>query len=71
MTNEENRIGNIGKIIELFEPKIKKSMIQTAVQDREDLFQELQIKLFESIQKYDMDRTPGFNEFKELVKKTG
>jgi predicted component of type VI protein secretion system len=70
MNNEENKKQRAEKIIELFEPKIKKSILQTTTQDREDLSQTLKIKLFETIQSYDMASVPGFSEFKEMVRKT-
>lgn len=71
MEDNENKIRNVEKIIELFDPKIKKSLLQTPLQEREDLTQELKIKLFETIVHYDMNEVPGFMGFMELVKKTG
>lgn len=71
MISRDNHIQNVSKIIELFNPKIKKSVLQTAPQEREDLAQELKIKLFESILTYDMDEVPGFYEFNEMIKGTG
>ncbi|MFD2680920.1 helix-turn-helix domain-containing protein [Bacillus seohaeanensis] len=71
MTQEKNRTHNIQLIIELFEPKIRKSFLQTNPLDREDLSQEIKIKLFESIKSYDVNSTPGFFEFKEMMQKTG
>jgi hypothetical protein len=71
MDSQDNNIRNASKIIELFNPKIRKSVLQTAPQEREDLAQELKIKLFESILSYDMNEVPGFHEFKELMRGTG
>ncbi|MCL6477428.1 MAG: helix-turn-helix domain-containing protein [Peptococcaceae bacterium] len=55
-------------ILEMFFPKIKRSLFQTTFKDREDLFQELVLILIENIQKYDFDKTPGFWEFVEQIK---
>lgn len=56
-------------IIKLFEPKLKKSLYMTNPNDREDLAQELKIKLISYITKYDMDSIPGFWEFQAKVGK--
>jgi len=59
------------RIIELFEPKLYKSLYQTAENNREDLKQDLLIKLMVSVKKYDVDTVPGFWEFKkQLTEKT-
>ncbi|MGE6756028.1 helix-turn-helix domain-containing protein [Rossellomorea sp. NPDC071047] len=71
MEDPENNHQNVEKIIELFDPKIKKSVLQTSPQEREDLAQELKIKLFETILNYDMNGVPGFIEFTDLIRKTG
>jgi hypothetical protein len=71
MDSHSCNIHNVSKIMDLFIPKIKKSVLQTAPQEREDLAQELKIKLFESILSYDMDEVPGFYEFNEMIKETG
>lgn len=52
-------------ILEMFSPKIKRSLHQTTFNDREDLSQELALTLIENIQKYDFNKTPGFWEFIE------
>lgn len=54
-------------IIELFEPKLKKSLVLTEYSEREDLLQELKYKLVISIKSYDIHSTPGFWELKELM----
>lgn len=43
------------EIIGRFEPKIKKSLHQTSLQNREDLKQELILKLIEVIQSFDLN----------------
>lgn len=50
----------LSNIIQLFSPKIKSSLKQTNHQDREDLSQELKLKLIIYIRNYDVDDTPGF-----------
>ncbi|GLY12627.1 helix-turn-helix domain-containing protein [Pseudobacillus badius] len=57
------------KIIELFEPKLRKSLTLTRYEEREDLEQELRCKLITCIRKYDIESTPGFWEMKERIKK--
>ncbi|WP_100331796.1 helix-turn-helix domain-containing protein [Bacillus xiapuensis] len=54
-------------VIDLFEPKIKKSLYLTDHKEKEDLAQELKCKLIRSIRTYDMDSTPGFWELKEHI----
>ncbi len=54
-------------IIDLFEPKLKKSLNLTEYSERENLSQELKYKLILGIQKYDIDSTPGFWELKEQM----
>ncbi len=53
-------IAYIEKIVDLFDPKIKSSLTLTPYQAREDLYQELRLKLIDIIMNYDMDATPGF-----------
>lgn len=54
----------LSKLLQMFEPKLKRSLLQTSKQDREDLEQELRIKIMEVIYKYDLESTPGYWEFK-------
>ncbi|MCZ0874147.1 hypothetical protein [Peribacillus sp. AS_2] len=54
---------NLEPIIFLFQPKILKSLFQTKQQEREDLTQELVILIIKIINRYDVDKTPGFFEF--------
>jgi len=54
---------NIEKLIEAFSPKIKKSLRNTAWQEREDLEQEIKIKIFEKCSLFKDAEVPGFIEF--------
>jgi len=55
------------KVIDLFSPKIHRSLQQTSLQNREDLAQDLKIKLLVWIKNYDVETTPGFYEMIELI----
>ncbi|WP_214483055.1 helix-turn-helix domain-containing protein [Bacillus sp. SM2101] len=55
------------KIILLFEPKIKKSLLLTKYEERDDLSQELKLKITNYIRSYDVDSTPGFWEMKNQL----
>ncbi|GMG77005.1 sigma-O factor regulator RsoA [Priestia megaterium] len=59
----------VNKIIEMFRPKIKKTLLQTDFQNREDLEQELQLKLVKVIKMYDLEGIMGFWEFHEMIKR--
>lgn len=59
----------VNKIIEMFRPKIKKTLLQTDFQNREDLEQELQLKLVKVIKMYDLEEIMGFWEFHEMIKR--
>lgn len=54
-------------IIDIFEPKIKKSLRLTTYNERDDLAQELKCKLVDSILEYDIEATPGFWELQEQM----
>jgi hypothetical protein len=54
-------------IIEAFKPKLQASLHQTVVQERENLAQELSIKLIEAIQHYNLEATPGFYDFLDQI----
>ncbi|MEH7356844.1 helix-turn-helix domain-containing protein [Neobacillus drentensis] len=54
-------------IINMFEPKLKKSIYMTNLNDREDLAQELKLKMVSYIKGYDIESIPGFWEIKERV----
>lgn len=56
-------------VIKLFEPKLKKTLYMTNPNDRDDLEQELKMKMVSYIKEYDMNSVPGFWEFKEKVDK--
>ncbi|WP_342470891.1 helix-turn-helix domain-containing protein [Ureibacillus sp. FSL K6-3587] len=59
----------IQQIIDLFEPKLKKSLTLTEYKERENLSQELKYKLVISIKKYDIDSIPGFWDLQEKMTK--
>lgn len=56
-------------MIDIFTPEIKKTLLQTSVQNRADLEQELQLKLINVIKVYDLDEVVGFWEFHKMIKK--
>lgn len=58
---------SLNKIIEMFAPKIHQSLRQTQPQNREDLSQEIKIKLLNCIQEYDVEKTPGYFEMLDLL----
>lgn len=55
-------------IINRFKPKLDSSLTQTSSQEREDLKQEVSLRIIEAIYRYDLNSTPGFWEFYESVK---
>ncbi|PCK22469.1 hypothetical protein CEY02_04115 [Bacillus pumilus] len=65
MSVNEDKItnGEMEKIIETFTPMIKKKLQNTAYQEREDLEQELYIKLIEKVDWLIYQEVPGFWEF--------
>lgn len=65
---EESKDDNIAllDVISLFEPKLKKVIFQTQPLYREDLQQDLLIKMIHCIKKYDTNSVPGFWEMKKL-----
>ncbi|ONK21639.1 hypothetical protein BLX87_20690 [Bacillus sp. VT-16-64] len=58
----------VEKVINLFAPKIKKTLLQTDTQNREDLEQELHLKLIHIVKRYDPEDTVGFWEFYEMFR---
>jgi DNA-directed RNA polymerase specialized sigma24 family protein len=56
------------EIMNLFEPKVKKTLFLTDYGEREDLAQELRYKLIKYIRGYNVDSTPGFWELKDQMK---
>ncbi|MBU8576504.1 MULTISPECIES: sigma-O factor regulator RsoA [Bacillus] len=62
--NEEKMTnGEMEELIETFTPMIKKKLQNTAYQEREDLEQELYIKLIEKVDRLIYQEGPGFWEF--------
>lgn len=55
------------EILLLYEPKIKKSLYLTNPNDREDLSQELKIKIIQNALDYDIDSIPGFWQMREKI----
>ncbi|KAB2372792.1 MULTISPECIES: hypothetical protein [Bacillus] len=51
------------QIIEAFKPKIKKSLFNTSLGEREDLEQEIKLKIVEKINDIYSDEVPGFFQF--------
>ncbi|SDK27930.1 helix-turn-helix domain-containing protein [Sediminibacillus albus] len=54
-------------ILDLFEPKVKRSLYQTEERNREDLHQDLQLKVVEAVLNYDTTTVPGFFDFQSQV----
>jgi len=54
-------------LIDIFEPKLKKTLSLTKHDEREDLAQELKCKLIQYIRRYNVDSTPGFWEMQKIV----
>ncbi|MER2006389.1 MAG: helix-turn-helix domain-containing protein [Psychrobacillus sp.] len=52
-------------VITYFEPKLKSCLYQTYPTNREDLHQDLLVKLITTIKKYDVDSVPGFWDMKK------
>ena len=52
-------------VLNFFEPKLKHYLYQTHPNYREDLRQDLLIKLIITIRKYDINSVPGFWELKK------
>ncbi|PFA68122.1 hypothetical protein CN378_08415 [Bacillus sp. AFS015802] len=53
------------KVIRTFEPKIKKSLYLTRVDYRDDLEQELKMKLVRYVRDYSLENVPGLFDLKE------
>lgn len=64
MTHEFWNDEKIEEFIRLMQPKIKKSLRNTRPQEREDLEQELKLKIIQSIRTIILDEPPGFWDFK-------
>ncbi|MDR0126189.1 sigma-O factor regulator RsoA [Bacillus zhangzhouensis] len=62
--NEEKMTnGEMEELIETFTPMIKNKLQNTAYQERDDLEQELYIKLIEKVDRLIYQEGPGFWEF--------
>jgi len=59
-----NHPKKIEEIIQQFEPKIRKCLLETTPEERDDLRQVLYLKLTEIIQTFNEDNAPTFEEFK-------
>jgi|GEM_PF-955478 len=66
---QEKDITAMEKIIQKYTPKIQKSLGQTANQDKNDLRQEVNLKIIEAIYKYDLETVPGFWDFMDTEEK--
>lgn len=58
---------NFEEILNLFLPKIKKSLRNTPFQEREDLEQEIKLKIYEKIDVFNGFSAPGFFDFIEEI----
>ncbi|MCA0170549.1 helix-turn-helix domain-containing protein [Bacillus sp. RAR_GA_16] len=56
------------EVIQQFEKKIEAELRQTSLQNRDDLRQELVIKVMEAVEKYKMEDVPNFEQFIEAQK---
>lgn len=54
---------NLDDILEIFRPRIKKSLYNTSFQEREDLEQEIALKIFEKLSILQSLEVPTFFEF--------
>ncbi|MBB6450268.1 DNA-directed RNA polymerase specialized sigma24 family protein [Geomicrobium halophilum] len=52
-------------LAEKFEPKVRKCLLQTTPQERDDLRQELMLKVIELTLSFDTRNVPTFEEFKD------
>lgn len=59
------------EIIQILKPSIKKALFQTPFDHRDDLEQELYLKIVKKISKEDMDNFPGFFEVLQFAKGKG
>ncbi|WP_226654454.1 helix-turn-helix domain-containing protein [Guptibacillus hwajinpoensis] len=56
------------EVIHQFEKKIEAELRQTSFQNRDDLRQELVIKVMEAVENYKMEDVPNFEQFIEEQK---
>ena len=59
------------EVIQLLRPSIKKALSQTPIDHREDLEQELYLRIIKKIWEEDIDRLPGFFEIMDSVQSGG
>lgn len=69
LVESQNDNTSLLAIIQYFEPKLNSCLYQTHQQHREDLRQDLLIKLITSIKKYDINSVPGFWDMKNQFSK--
>ena len=69
VSEAKSKSHKLESVIFLFQPKIQKSLFQTKQQEREDLTQELVILIIKIVNRYDVDKTPGFFEFQNKYHK--
>ena len=58
----------MSEILNQFEKKIEAELRQTSAQNRDDLRQELVIKVMEAVEKYKVEDVPNFEQFLEAQK---
>ncbi len=58
----------LSAILNQFEKKIEAELRQTPPQNRDDLRQELVIKVMEAVEKYSVEDVPNFEQFIEAQK---
>ncbi|MCA0991162.1 helix-turn-helix domain-containing protein [Guptibacillus hwajinpoensis] len=59
----------LSAILDQFEKKIEAELRQTPAQNRDDLRQELVIKVMEAVEKYRVEDVPNFEQFIEAQKR--
>ncbi|WP_071392967.1 hypothetical protein [Bacillus tuaregi] len=64
---DQNSDMDIDELISNFQPKIKASLRHTASQEREDLEQEITIKIIEKMETIQNLEAPGFWDFLEKI----
>ena len=58
----------LNEILNQFEKKIEAELRQTSPQNRDDLCQEIMIKVMEAVEKYKVEDVPNFEQFIESQK---
>lgn len=62
-SQDEVKKKEIEAILNRFNPQIKKALKNTSYQEREDLEQEIKLKILEKVNSLDIESPPGFWEF--------